>query len=521
MAEGGRGGWAHRCLRRLATIVGAPRFRIEAAHVLLTAVLLLANAAAAGVALLLIAFVIPGSPNDGSDEGALSANLIVLLAFAVVVLPGVLAWSQRTTSRTLRWLREGRPPTVEEQARLLRGPMRVMRTISFSWVLATVLFTLFNSQYSWPLAIRVGLTVFLTGQTMAAFGFLATERLLRRAAIHALEHGGGIDRAVLPGITRRQLLGWSTATGGPVLGVVSVGILALAGVDGTTPDRLGLTMVVLGGLVLVAGLVIELIAARAVADPVRTIRRAVDRVGRGELDVRIPVYDGSDIGRLQEGFNRMVAGLHERERLRDLFGRHVGEDVAREALQREVRLGGETRDVCALFVDIVGSTALALEHEPDEVVALLNRFFGVVVATVGAHDGWVNKFEGDAALVVFGAPVDQPDAPDRALRAARELGERLAREVPELRAGIGVSGGPAVAGYIGTEERLEYTVIGDPINEAARLTEAAKETPALVAAAGRLVARAGDDERRRWTGVGERTLRGRDAPTVVMVPGEG
>ncbi|EHN08810.1 Adenylate cyclase [Patulibacter medicamentivorans] len=503
--------------RRLLDASRAPRFVIEASHVLLTVVLLVANASAAGVALLLILLVIPGS-QDGTDSGSVAANLIVLLSFAAVVLPVVLVWSSRMTAASLAWLREDRVPTEEERTRLLRSPMRVMRTISLSWILATILFTLFNSQYSWPLAIRVGLTVLLTGQTMAAFGFLAAERLLRPAAIHALERGGAIERAVLPGITRRHLLGWSTATGGPVLGVVSVGILALAGVEGTTPSRLGLTMVVLGGLVLVAGLVIELIAARAVADPVRTIRRAVDRVGRGELDVRVPVYDGSDIGRLQEGFNRMVAGLHERERLRDLFGRHVGEDVARAALRQEVRLGGETRDVCALFVDIVGSTALATSHEPDEVVGLLNRFFGVVVETVGVHDGWVNKFEGDAALVVFGAPVDQPDAPDRALRAARELGERLRREVPGIRAGIGVSGGPAVAGYIGTEERLEYTVIGDPINEAARLTEAAKDVPGLVAAAGRLVARASEAERERWSPVGERVLRGRAEPTVVMTP---
>ncbi len=120
--------------------------------------------------------------------------------------------------------------------------------------------------------------------------------------------------------------------------------------------------------------------------------------------------------------------------------------------------------------------------------------------------------------MIFGAPFADERAADRALSAARDLGERLARDVPELRAGIGVSGGPAVAGYIGAEERLEYTVIGDPINEAARLTDAAKDFPAAVAASGRLVEAAAPDERARWRLAEHRTLRGRGEPTALMLP---
>ena len=135
---------------------------------------------------------------------------------------------------------------------------------------------------------------------------------------------------------------------------------------------------------------------------------------------RVAVSDGSEVGLLQAGFNRMVAGLEERERLRDLFGRQVGEDVARRALERGVELGGEERDVAVLFVDLVGSTQLAAERPPAEVVALLNAFFGAVVAVVGAHGGAVNKFEGDAALCVFGAPLARDDA--RRRRARRRAG---------------------------------------------------------------------------------------------------
>ena len=131
----------------------------------------------------------------------------------------------------------------------------------------------------------------------------------------------------------------------------------------------------------------------------------------------MPVFDGSDLGLLQAGFNRMADGLREREQLRDLFGRHVGEDVARAALERGIELGGEELEVAVLFVDIVGSTALAAERPPQEVVALLNEFFGVVVEVVEDHGGWINKFEGDAALAVFGAPLPLDDAAGCALAA--------------------------------------------------------------------------------------------------------
>ena len=121
----------------------------------------------------------------------------------------------------------------------------------------------------------------------------------------------------------------------------------------------------------------------------------------------------------------MVRDLSERQRLRDLFGRYVGEDVARRALERGTELGGQERDVAVLFVDLVGSTQLAATRPPDEVVSLLNEFFRVVVDTVERHGGFVNKFQGDAALGIFGAPIEHPDASGAALAASRELHDEL------------------------------------------------------------------------------------------------
>ena len=230
------------------------------------------------------------------------------------------------------------------------------------------------------------------------------------------------------------------------------------------------------------------------------------------------IYDASELGLLQAGFNDMVRDLSERQRLRDLFGRYVGEDVARRALERGTELGGQERDVAVLFVDLVGSTQLAATRPPAEVVHLLNEFFRVVVDTVGRHGGFVNKFQGDAALAIFGAPIEHPDASGGALAAARELHDELLPVIGSAEFGIGVSSGRAIAGHIGAQARFEYTVIGDPVNEAARLTELAKLEAGHVLASAIAVSGALDAEALCWD-VGEVVeLRGRTAPTQLARP---
>jgi class 3 adenylate cyclase/integral membrane sensor domain MASE1 len=212
--------------------------------------------------------------------------------------------------------------------------------------------------------------------------------------------------------------------------------------------------------------------------------------------------------------------LAERERLRDLFDRHVGRDVARAVLDGHVAPEGEEREIAVLFIDLVGSTSLARERSPSQVVSLLNTFFRVVVRVVEAHGGHVNKFEGDAALCVFGAPLPREQPAADALSAGRELRLRLADEAPKMSFGIGVSAGRAVAGNVGGEARFEYTVIGDPVNEAARLSELAKARPQAVLASQAALERAGAPEDGRWR-LGESVaLRGRQAVTRLATVDE-
>jgi adenylate cyclase len=173
-----------------------------------------------------------------------------------------------------------------------------------------------------------------------------------------------------------------------------------------------------------------------------------------------------------------------------------------------------------LFVDITGSTRLTRETDPADFVAMLNRFFGIVVNAVESHGGLVNKFEGDAALCVFGAPAPLDDAATAALAAARQIRDEV-HALGEVEVGIGVACGPVIAGQIGSPTRLEYTVIGDAVNEAARLTELAKRVEGRILASELTVEDADEDESQYWLKGRVFRLRGRDAPTHTyrsMVP---
>ncbi len=415
------------------------------------------------------------------------------------------------------WLEQDRSPTPAERLRVLRAPLRIMVVQMVLWGVAVACFGALNLTFSGLLALGIGLTVALGGLTTSAIAYLLAELALRPVASRALA-AGPIERRGVPGVASRWLLAWALGTGAPVVGLALTGIVALTSVP-IDENTLAITTVVLCCIALVFGALLSILAAYATVHPISSIRRGLARVQDGDFDVQLDVWDSTEMGLLQAGFNDMAAGLRERERIRDLFGRHVGTDVARQALAREeVRLGGEECTVAVLFVDLVGSTALAASQPPQQVVELLNRFFAEVVAVVERHDGWINKFQGDAALAVFGMPVEVDDQHGRALCAARELNERLRERVTGVEAAIGVASGVAVAGQIGAERRFEYTVIGDPINEAARLTELAKAHPGRLLASGDTVRDATAGEAAQWQ-LGETvTLRGRARPTAVAHP---
>ena len=422
--------------------------------------------------------------------------------------------SRRLWQRSRRWLESGGTPTHKQRQQLLRLPKRLALNSFLLWMLAAPVMgvpAMLDISVIFGVEV-IGATV-LAGLTAAGTVFLLDERILRPAVGLALDAETAPDTRSL-GIGARMLITWLLCSGVPLIMLALVPI----GRDVDEPDDLILPTLFVAGIAWMVGLITTKLATASVTRPVRSMRKAVDRVRDGDLDVTVPVDDGSELGRLQAGFNAMVAGLREREQLRDLFGRQVGLDVARRALEQQPSLGGQTQTVSVLFVDVIGSTTLAERESPERVVALLNRFFEVVIGVVDEHNGMVNKFEGDAALCVFGAPIEDEQHAARALAAARALRARLDADENGLDAAIGVACGEAVAGYVGSESRFEYTVIGDPVNEASRLTELAKQRPARLLASADTVECAGEPEARRWELGDEVTLRGRTMPTRLAVP---
>jgi adenylate cyclase len=491
---------------------GARRLRWRV-QLLLTGTVVVANAVGAALVTALLFFVVPGRKVLTDD--LLWVNFVWGPAYSILAVVIGIIWGTWWIMHSLRWAREEREATRKERLSTLRVPWKLTLVSGVLWAGGTVVMTLLYALVHPDLLWKVGFTVAFAGIIVAANTYLMSEFALRPVAARALASSPPRTSAGV-GITMRALLigAWGAL---PVTGLMIIAIFQLAA-HNVSADELARAVLVLGGITLVVGFLLTWLNTRAMVAPIRTVTRAMREVQRGHLDTEVIVFDGTELGMLQAGFNRMVHDVRERQKIQDLFGRHVGEDVAKAALANQLELGGEVRDVAVLFIDLVGSTTMAAERPPTEVVELLNQFFAVVVAEVHAHGGFVNKFEGDAALAIFGAPEDLPDAAGRALAAARVMAARLAVEVPEARAGIGVSAGPAVAGNVGAADRFEYTVIGDPVNEAARLTEEAKKVDGRVVASMRAVDAASDEEMARWTPLHEVHLRGRLEPTMLAVP---
>lgn len=451
-------------------------------------------------------------------------NLAIFLGALVVLFFIGSSLSTRLLVPVFRWQRresllaDSDPAATElARSRALRMPFyRTLISLGY-WSIGGTVFIIASWRQTSHLAPVVGVAVALGAAATAIIGYLQNERVLRPVAVAALR-GGLPENIRAAGVIGRQMLTWALSTGVPLLAIVLAVVADKAAFLHGPPEKLLNPILLLALAALGLGLVSTLLVAMSIADPLRQLRWALGEVQRGNYNAHMQIYDASELGLLQAGFNDMVRDLAERQRLRDLFGRYVGEDVARRALERGTELGGQERDVAVLFVDMVGSTQLASTRPPAEVVSLLNDFFRVVVDTVGRHGGFVNKFQGDAALAIFGAPIEHPDASGGALAAARELHDALLPVLGSLEFGIGVSAGRAIAGHIGAQARFEYTVIGDPVNEAARLTELAKLEEGHVLASAIAVSGALDAEALCWD-VGEIvSLRGRIAPTQLARP---
>ena len=498
-------------LGRVAESQARRRVRIQS---ILTVCILIANLIGIGVALLLltVAFPVPSVFADAPawlTFGVVPAYIVLALVVGTWVIT---AW----TVRKLRWSIEGGPPSRADQHNTFAAPLRVALAHLILWGLGTALLTTLYGLVDTQFIPQFLFTVGFAGVVVATWCYLLTEFALRPVAAQALEAGRPPHR-LAPGVMGRTIAVWLLGSGVPVLGIALTAVFVLV-LKNMTKSQLAFAVLILAVVSLVSGFLLMWILSWLTATPVRVVRAAFRRVEHGDLNGNLVVFDGTELGELQRGFNSMVSGLRDRERVRDLFGRHVGREVAAAAERERPQLGGEERHVAVVFVDLIGSTHLVTGRPAAEVVTLLNRFFAVIVDEVDRHHGLVNKFEGDAVLAVFGAPNNLDHPEDAALASALSISTRLAHEVPECQAAIGVAAGQAVAGNVGAKQRFEYTVIGAPVNEAARLCELAKSSPGRLLASSDTVTAAGETEQQRWVLGDTVTLRGLDIPTRLAVP---
>jgi adenylate cyclase len=261
--------------------------------------------------------------------------------------------------------------------------------------------------------------------------------------------------------------------------------------------------------------------ASVMSNALRRVNTALKRVEQLDYVHVEPVKTGDELEDLANGFNTMVDGLMERDKLRTTFGKYMTSSVLEHLLAGKVALGGESLEVTILFTDIRSFTTISEKMDPQRLVGLLNEYFTEMVGIVMEESGVVDKYIGDAIMAVFGAPVPKDGDAVHAVRAAVRMRGALARlnvalaarGLPTLQTGIGIHTGQVVAGNIGCERRMEYTVIGDAVNLASRLETSTKELGVDVLISEDTYARVGDAIEAR--AVREITVKGRNAPVMT------
>jgi adenylate cyclase len=376
---------------------------------------------------------------------------------------------------------------------------------------------------TWLLALEAWAipVLYLAAFVILAYGngiaFLVFERALQPVLddiATELSDEVEIDAVSLP--LRRRLLSALPAIS------AGVGVMVVGLVEGGHPGlgELVLALTVSLGVALTLAFAFSVLLADSVVTPIHRLEQATARVREGDLSTRLPVGSADETGTLTRAFNRMVAGLQERDRLREAFGTFVDPGLAERVARDGTDLRGEELDVSILFMDVRGFTSFSENAPARVVVARLNELYEIVVPVITGHGGHANKFIGDGLLAVFGAPERRADHADRAVGAALEIAARVRQRFRgELEVGVGVNSGRVVVGTIGGGGRLDFTVIGDAVNTAARVESATRSTgdDVLITDSTRGLLSSGDS---RWQRRPALPLKGKSEKVELFAPAQ-
>jgi adenylate cyclase len=407
------------------------------------------------------------------------AELATVLGLAWVMLKAKpLVWP------LVEWVRDGKPASraLDAWERAARLPRDF--TVANGWQP----FLIVGLPISFLVALDFGLPwysalIIFAGASVAiayaaVLHFFASELTLRpiiRDAATLLPKDFAGMRVGVP-------LRWKLLGALPLINVITGVVVSGLSTDGSaTLEDLGVDVLLALGVAFTISFELTLLLSKSIYGPLNDLIAATNRVKSGDLSARVPVLSGDEMGDLAGSFNEMLSGLQEREKLQAAFGSYVDPEIARRVMDEGEMLEGDEVEVSVLFVDIREFTPFAESASAAESVARLNEFFDLVVPILTEHGGHANKFVGDGVLGVFGAPDRLSDHADRALEAACKIAEAVEEKFgPQLQIGIGINSGPVIAGSIGGGGRLEFTVIGDPVNVAARVERATRETGDVV-----------------------------------------
>jgi len=343
--------------------------------------------------------------------------------------------------------------------------------------------------------------------------FFVVSAYLDRLCEHLFRHHG-VNIGTFHGAFRRKV-------GLAVLFVSFAAMILLAGdIASYTGDRLIREATMDVSASVVGAATIYYWISRALTRPIDRLDIGMRRVADDDLATRLPVTSDDEIGRATSGFNQMVAGLEEREYLRDTFGKYVSESVAAEILgthHSSGRVADSTGIATLMFTDIEGFTGLSEQLSPTDLASILNTYLRTIVPEIERHGGVVNKFIGDGLFASFNMPLPLADHAAAAVRAAIDIERALARTEfaggVAVRTRIGLNTGPVIGLSIGTDKRLDYTLLGDAVNVAARCEQLNKQFGSLILATESTMRSAGDGFPAKR--IGETGVRGHEGEIVV------
>ncbi len=230
-------------------------------------------------------------------------------------------------------------------------------------------------------------------------------------------------------------------------------------------------------IILIIATILIYFFSKTISDPINELAIATDYVEREDYSIRVIPKTKDEVGLLTYSFNKMVKGLEEREKMKDAFGRFVNKEIAEKAMRGEIKLGGEKKMCAVFFSDLRGFTAMSENMKPEEVVEYLNRYFTLMVDCVEKTHGIVDKFIGDAVMATWGSIASFGNDAENSINGALMMRKALiefnqynkAHNLPIAKFGCGINYGEVVSGQIGSEKKLEFTVIGDTVNLASRI----------------------------------------------------